>query len=1400
MVSILPSRSADLFTHSTMASLDPTSTLVPWGRAELDSGRASPDGLPKLIAEYSSIRNGQTEHERHDSSIVFNGVSVEGWGTGSQAAPTVVTAAKSIFGLLSPFLHPLKKEPYRPILHNFSGVLNSGEMLLVIGKPGSGCSTFLKMLANTKEEYKDIQGELTMGGELMDKIVSESPQDVVVCAEDDQHFPTLTVAETLTFALRSRCDPSTPNAKVQELVTLLAKLVGLHRVLNTKVGNEYIRGVSGGERRRVSLAEALASSARLLCFDNPTKGLDSSTALEFMEMMREWTTQNGCATAMSIYQGSNDMVPLFDKVVVINSGRQIFYGKVADAESYFQNLGFHRTPTVTITDFLNSMSADPDVRSVVEGHERQVPLTSSDFETSFRSSQYQAVLDAEIEQHKRRPPKKSEVVKKSPFSLPLYHQIWLCLHRQYRILLTDYSIWTVEPATIIIQSVILGTLFRAQPHETKSFLTLGSALFFSTLVPALQSMNEFGNTFAQRPLVLKHKRYRLYRPSAYALALVLTDAVWKIAAISYNIPLYFMTGLQPTAGNFFTWFFIVYIEHLALSMFFRSIALFSRNVNLAILPVGIFFNMYVLYTGLYIPPPQMQIWLGWLKYLNPIYYGFESVMLNEFATLSYTCSPSDVVPFGQGYTTVENQVCAVPGSQSGTDQVSGMSYLHAQYGFQASHKWRNVAINVGLFVAFSITSTIGMELLKTPAGRLATVFYKASPSTLPHASGSGSDSEKGRADDSAPPLTQSISRKSRRSQVAVMKDHTFSWSHMSLDVKTKDGERRLLDDLSGWVRSGQMKCLMGVSGAGKTTLLNTLAGRSSIGKLTGELVLNGKELPKSFRRYMGYVQQDDIHLPTQTVREALQMTAKLRGPVNISTEQKNDYVETVIEWLEMCDIADALIGVPGAGLNLEQRKRVTIGVEMAAKPEILFLDEPTSGLDGQSAHAIVRLLRKVADSGQAILCTIHQPAAELVEIFDELYLLAQGGKLVYDGPLGDKCDLAVRYFEQHANPYESGQNPAEYFLNAIGAGTRKEKPKDWPYLWKSSELNKSRADDQAEMTRCDPNSSLVFDNSTSTYSVPFHVQLSVVLKRTWLYYWRDPDYVTSKLWMSAGNALLNSLTYLQSPNTQRGAYNRVFSAFMALIVGPPIGLQVEPRFFALRDIFLHREQASLTYHWLVFVLSAIIIEIPYALISGLVYWLLWYFPVGNFTTPSRAGYVFLMYELFTIFATSLAQLSASVFPNLNSAFAGNGFFFMFVNSFAGTLSPEPVTPRGWKWYYKVSPLFYVGEGNTVSVLQDLKIQCDASETSMFQPPNGSTCGEYAANFLKSATGYLINHDSTESCQYCRYRDGQSYYLQWAYEFGNRWKDIGIIIGFITFNYTMVIAFVWLLRVKKWRVK
>jgi ATP-binding cassette, subfamily G (WHITE), member 2, PDR len=191
--------------------------------------------------------------------------------------------------------------------------------------------------------------------------------------------------------------------------------------------------------------------------------------------------------------------------------------------------------------------------------------------------------------------------------------------------------------------------------------------------------------------------------------------------------------------------------------------------------------------------------------------------------------------------------------------------------------------------------------------------------------------------------------------------------------------------------------------------------------VTGETLINGRPTDSSFQHRVGYVKQQDLHLETMTVREAVEFSALLRQPASVPREDKLRHVDRVVAMLKMEDFAGAIIGEPGQGLNVEQRKRLTIGVELAARPELLlFLDEPTSGLDSQTSWAICDLIEELTQGGQAVLCTIHQPSATLFSRFDRLLLLAPGGKTVYFGgkfkPQHLPC-LATVPFPAHVHVY-----------------------------------------------------------------------------------------------------------------------------------------------------------------------------------------------------------------------------------------------------------------------------------------------------------------------------------------------------------------------------------------------
>ena len=508
-----------------------------------------------------------------------------------------------------------------------------------------------------------------------------------------------------------------------------------------------------------------------------------------------------------------------------------------------------------------------------------------------------------------------------------------------------------------------------------------------------------------------------------------------------------------------------------------------------------------------------------LIWINPVQYGFEALMANEFYNLDIQCVPPNLVPQGPN-TSPQYQSCTLQGSQPGSTTVRGSDYIRTAFTYERAHLWRNFGIITAFWIFFVVLTMIGMELQKPNAGGGAVTIFKRgqAPKSVARAMDKGNvveDEEKAGGFDGEK-LSQDESSSSESGQIVkgvAKNESVFTFQNVNYTIPYEKGERRLLNDVQGYVRPGKLTALMGASGAGKSTLLNTLAQRINFGVVTGDFLVDGRPLPKSFQRATGFAEQMDVHEPTATVREALRFSALLRQPKEVPVAEKYEYCERIIDLLEMRSIAGATIGRIGEGLNQEQRKRVTIGVELASKPELLlFLDEPTSGLDSGAAFNIVRFLRKLADSGQALLVTIHQPSSVLFEHFDELLLLKSGGRVVYHGSLGKDSRHLIDYFERNgAKKCDPSANPAEYMLEAIGAGDPNYQGKDWGDVWAQSADHEERSREIqqmiAERSNAPTNSKT---DDTREYAMPLGTQVLAVVKRCFVSYWRTPDYMIGK--------------------------------------------------------------------------------------------------------------------------------------------------------------------------------------------------------------------------------------------------------------------------------------------------
>ena len=295
-----------------------------------------------------------------------------------------------------------------------------------------------------------------------------------------------------------------------------------------------------------------------------------------------------------------------------------------------------------------------------------------------------------------------------------------------------------------------------------------------------------------------------------------------------------------------------------------------------------------------------------------------------------------------------------------------------------------------------------------------------------------------------------------------------------------------------------------------------------MGVVTGDMLVDGKLRDESFQRKTGYVQQQDLHLHTATVREALTFSALLRQPPRYSRQEKLDYVDTVISLLNMEEYSDAVIGVAGEGLNVEQRKRLTIGVELAARPQLLlFLDEPTSGLDSQTSWSICDLMQKLTNNKQAILCTIHQPSAMLFQRFDRLLLLSKG-RTIYFGDIGKNSNILVDYFARNGAPdCPAGANPAEYMLEVIGAAPGAHTKIDWPDVWqRSPEYQQIQAELAAlETSVLSTSQQQITEDSLSylEFAATPTDQYFEVTKRVFQQYWRSPSYILAKIVLAVGS-------------------------------------------------------------------------------------------------------------------------------------------------------------------------------------------------------------------------------------------------------------------------------------------
>lgn len=575
----------------------------------------------------SFLKDGHFEKRTADGSakkvgVVFKHLTVQGVGA---TATFVKTLPEAIVGTFGPDLYKLCARfipglpmpgaggEKRDLVHDFTGVVRNGEMLLVLGRPGSGCSTFLKAIANKRGGFAGVTGDVHYGGIGAEEQLKKFRGEVNYNEEDDQHFPTLTVEQTFKFSLLNKTKKH-EKGSIPIIIGALLSMFGISHTRHTLVGDAYTRGVSGGERKRVSIAETLATKSTVVAWDNSTRGLDASTALDYANSLRVMTDVSDRTTLVTLYQAGEGIYELMDKVLVIDEGRCVYQGPAKEAKAYFESLGYYCPDRQTTADFLTACT-DPGERRFRDDFDGPIPKGAVELEQAYLNSQaYQNVLkdvkdyeglqqetnhaDAREFKETVEEGKSKHVSGRSPYTVSFVRQVLACTQREFWLTWGDKTTLYTKFFIIISNSLIVGSLFYGQPLDTDGAFSRGGTVFFSILFLGWLQLTELMKAVSGRTIIARHKDYAFYRPSAVVIGRIVQDFPLLLAqVVPFSIVMYFLTGLDVEAGKFFIYMLFIYLNTICITALYRMFASLSPTIDDAVRFSGIALNLLIIYTG-----------------------------------------------------------------------------------------------------------------------------------------------------------------------------------------------------------------------------------------------------------------------------------------------------------------------------------------------------------------------------------------------------------------------------------------------------------------------------------------------------------------------------------------------------------------------------------------------------------------------------------------------------------------------------------------------------------------------------------------------------------------------------------------------------------------------------------
>ncbi|KAK0443527.1 P-loop containing nucleoside triphosphate hydrolase protein [Armillaria borealis] len=850
------------------------------------------------------------------------------------------------------------------ILNSVNSEFLRSSLTGIIGSSGSGKTTFLNILSHRmKGKNLCIRGQLYYNAS-----PSLSSVSYAYVTQTEVFLPTLTVRETLMYAADLRLPDSIGHKKRHGLVEEIILELGLTDCADTLVGDRLAKkGCSGGERRRLSLGVQLLGNPSVLFLDEPTTGLDATSAYQLVKTLKS-LAKKGRTIIMTLHQPRSEVFLLLDAVTLLAQGHSLYSGPAADAVPWFERRLPPPGPHVNPADYLINIGAiDTRTRGADDVGRARVNMLIAAWkeESAVRFPRIKPAILSSSD-----PP----VFIHNRCKVPFGRVVCTLVSRTLKSTIRDP--WGVIASWIeaVLMGLAVGSVFLQLPDSMAGIRSRQAALYVSVGFQGyLVFIYEvYRLTSIDMPLFDRENSEGVVGVLPWIISQRIAHGVLEdiIVPLVFSGISYLMIGLAPSATRFLYYFIVILLVHYASLTFAGLSVSISRYFALSTLLTNLAFAVHTHVCGFFLQADSIPVYLRWAKWTSHLFYGFTALVNNEFKDRDFDCPLNDSDPHSsldcntyRGDYIIES--LAVP-----------------------SQNWSTIPIIAILgFIAFYSLAQI-----------LILHLFAVNTVILSHAQHSSDRKIK-------EVHCTNIEHSPRFNTEGIEVD----LENYSLRVRIRGGACiSIIQGVNTRFEHGKINVILGPSGSGKSSLLNSMAHRLRSTSYTteGQMKLNGISATRDrIRSLCSYVTQDDT-LPSL-----------------MSKKQKHQKADEVMKKMGLKDCADTLVGNDMLkGISGGEKRRVSIAIQVLTEPQVLMLDEPTSGLDTFTAASIMDVLRQLADEGRTIITVLHQSSSEVFEHFGNVLLLTKDGKAAYSGPASGMLE----YMRSVGLGCPSTMNPADF--------------------------------------------------------------------------------------------------------------------------------------------------------------------------------------------------------------------------------------------------------------------------------------------------------------------------------------------------------------------------------------